>query len=422
MNAEIICVGTELLLGDILNTNARFLARELASLGISLLYQSVVGDNEQRLTAQLRLALERSELIILTGGLGPTKDDLTKEVCCRVMGAELEEDAQTVRDITAFFAARGRTMSENNLKQALLPKGGIKLNNPRGTAPGCVIEKDGRMLAMLPGPPREMQPMFTDELRPLLLKKSGGVIYSKEIRTFGIGESNMAQAVSDLLDSSNPTVAPYAKDGEALLRVTAFAENEAAAKAMCGEITETIKERLGGYIYTTEYSSLEETLLHLLLERGETVALAESCTGGLIAKRITDLPGSSAVFHCGVVSYANEIKEGLLGVKKETIEKYTEVSPECAAEMAEGVRRLSGADYGLSVTGISGPGGASEGKPVGLAYIGFARKDGTDVVRLVTGRQIDSRDYNRVSAASTALHTLLRYLKDGARPAPGKEG
>lgn len=422
MNAEIICVGTELLLGDILNTNARFLARELASLGISLLYQSVVGDNEQRLTAQLDLALERSELIILTGGLGPTKDDLTKEVCCRVMGVELAEDAETVRDITAFFAARGRTMSENNLKQALLPKGGIKLNNPRGTAPGCVIEKDGRMLAMLPGPPREMQPMFTDELRPLLLKKSGGVIYSKEVRTFGIGESNMAQAVSDLLDSANPTVAPYAKDGEALLRVTAFAADEATAEAMCGEVIGTIKERLGGYIYTTEYSSLEETLLHLLLERGETVALAESCTGGLIAKRLTDLPGSSAVFHCGVVSYANEIKEGLLGVRKETIERYTEVSPECAAEMAEGVRRLSGADYGLSVTGISGPGGASEGKPVGLAYIGFARKDGTDTVRLVTGRQTDSRDYNRVSAASTALHTLLRYLKDGAYPAPGKEG
>ena len=326
MNAEIICVGTELLLGDIVNTNAQFLARELASMGISVLHQSVVGDNAERLEAELRLAMRRSDLIVLTGGLGPTPDDITKEVCCAVTQTPLVRDVNIEEKIRSFFIARGRKMSDNNLKQADVPLGGIVLDNSCGTAPGSVIEKNGCIFALLPGPPREMKPMFENGLKPLLLEKSGGVIFSKEVRTFGLGESNMAQLVSDLLDGSNPTVAPYAKDGEALLRVTAFAKSEKIAEEMCDEVISEIRLRLGSYVYSTEYSSLEETLLHLLKQRGETVALAESCTGGLTAKRMTDTAGSSEVFHCGIVSYSNDIKMKLLGVKADTIEKYTVIS------------------------------------------------------------------------------------------------
>ncbi len=415
MNCEIICVGTELLLGDILNTNAQYLARELAALGIGVHHQQVVGDNPQRMRECMSRALNESDMIILSGGLGPTADDLTKEICCEVMGEELVLDEDILEGIRSFFVSRGRQMAENNKKQAYVPANGIVFRNANGTAPGCGIEKDGKIAIMLPGPPRELTLMFEKEVVPYLAKKTGGIILSKQVRTFGIGESNMAAAVEDLLDGENPTVAPYAKDGEALLRVTARAETEEKASAMCDEAIEKIRERIGEYIYGIDASSLEEKAVELLTAHGKKLALAESCTGGYIAKRITDIPGSSAVFEYGVVSYSNEVKINLLGVKPETIEKFTEVSEQTAAEMAEGVRRLSGADFALSVTGISGPGGGSEDKPVGLAYIGFAHEGGTTVKELRTGKKEDSRDYNRYVTASTALHTLIDYLnkKDG---------
>lgn len=417
MNCEIICVGTELLLGDILNTNAQYLARELAALGIGVHHQQVVGDNPQRMRECMSRALKESDMIILSGGLGPTADDLTKEICCEVMGERLVLDEDILEGIKSYFVSRGRQMADNNKKQAFVPENGIVFPNRNGTAPGCGIEKDGKIAIMLPGPPRELEPMFQKEVIPYLAKKTGGIILSKQVRTFGIGESNMAAAVEDLLDGENPTVAPYAKDGEALLRVTARADSEEKASAMCDETIEKIRERIGEYIYGIDAASLEEKAVELLLAHGKKLALAESCTGGYIAKRITDIPGSSAVFEYGIVSYSNEVKINLLGVKAETIEKYTEVSEQTAAEMAQGVRRLSGADFALSVTGISGPGGGSEDKPVGLAYIGFAHEGGTTVKELRTGKKENSRDYNRYVAASTALHMLVDYLngRDGER-------
>ncbi len=415
MNCEIICVGTELLLGDILNTNAQYLARELAALGIGVHHQQVVGDNPQRMRECMLRALNESDMIILSGGLGPTADDLTKEICCEVMGEKLVLDEDILEGIRSYFVSRGRQMADNNKKQAYVPENGIVFRNRNGTAPGCGIEKDGKLAIMLPGPPRELKAMFEKEVMPYLAKKTGGIILSKQVRTFGIGESNMASAVEDLLGGENPTVAPYAKDGEALLRVTARADSKEKALAMCDETIEIIRERIGEYIYGIDAASLEEKAVELLLAHGKKLALAESCTGGYIAKRITDISGSSAVFECGVVSYSNEVKINLLGVNPETIEKYTEVSEQTAAEMAEGVRRLSGADFALSVTGIAGPGGGSEDKPVGLSYIGFACEDGTTVKELRTGKKENSRDYNRYVTASTALYMLVDYLnrKDG---------
>ncbi len=410
MNCEIIGVGTELLLGDIVNTDAQYLARELAAMGIVIHYQEVVGDNPERMKACISAAVSRSDLVILTGGLGPTVDDLTKEISCEVMGAELVLDTDILEGIRSYFASKGITMPENNSKQAFVPKGGVVFKNRNGTAPGCAVEKNGKIVIMLPGPPRELKPMFENEVKPFLMKKTGGVILSKQVRTFGIGESDMAQRVADLLEGSNPTVAPYAKDGEALLRVTARAKSQEEATAMCDETIEKIKQRIGEFIYSTDSMNLEQTAVSLLKAQNKKIALAESCTGGYIAKRITDVSGSSEVFEYGIVSYSNEVKQKLLGVKTETLEKYTEVSAQAAAEMAQGVRALSGADIGISVTGIAGPGGGSEDKPVGLAYIGISHNGGTFVREIRTGKKEDSREYNRYVTASNALHMVIRYL------------
>lgn len=412
MNCEIIGVGTELLLGDIVNTDAQYLAQELASMGIVIHYQEVVGDNPERMRACISNAVSRSDLVILTGGLGPTADDLTKEISCEVMGAELVLDEDILEGIRNYFTSKGIVMPESNAKQAYVPKGGTVFANRNGTAPGCAIEKDGKTVIMLPGPPRELKPMFENEVKPFLAEKTGGVILSKQVRTFGIGESDMAQRVEELLDGENPTVAPYAKDGEALLRVTAKAETKEKAEQMCDKTIEKIREKIGGYIYSDQSLNLEQTAVKLLRENGKKIALAESCTGGYIAKRITDVPGSSEVFEYGIVSYSNEVKMKLLGVRSETIEQYTEVSEQTAAEMAEGVRRLSGADIGISVTGISGPGGGTEDKPVGLAYIGFSHQGGTYVREVRTGKKQDSREYNRYVTASNALYMVIQHFQE----------
>lgn len=412
MNCEIIGVGTELLLGDIVNTDAQYLAQELAAMGIVIHYQEVVGDNPERMRECISNAVSRSDLVILTGGLGPTADDLTKEISCEVMGAELVLDENILEGIKSFFRSKGIEMPETNAKQAYVPVGGTVFANRNGTAPGCAVEKNGKTVIMLPGPPRELKVMFEHEVKPYLAAKTGGVILSKQVRTFGIGESAMAQRVSDLLDGENPTVAPYAKDGEALLRVTAKAESKEKALVMCDETIEKIREKLGAYIYSTDSLNLEQTVVKLLSENGKKIALAESCTGGYIAKRITDVPGSSEVFEYGIVSYSNEVKQKLLGVKSETLEQYTEVSEQTAAEMAEGVRKLSGADIGISVTGISGPGGGTEDKPVGLAYIGFSHSGGTYVREVRTGRSLDSREYNRYVTASNALHMVIQHFHE----------
>lgn len=405
---ELISVGTEILLGDILNTDAQFLSIELAKLGISVIHQSTVGDNRERLLEQLNEAAKRSDIIILSGGLGPTPDDLTKEVCCEFFGKEMLLHEPTVEKIRNYFSAKGMEMTQNNLKQAMFPKDSVIFPNNNGTAPGMAIEKDGIHILVLPGPPRELKPMFKDSALPYLMRFSDKIIVSHNIRTFGIGESAMAEKVNDLFDSENPTVAPYAKDGEALLRVTAMAETKDEAEELCKPVISEICSRLGDYVYGLDYSCIEEAVVKMLKSRNLKVATAESCTGGLIAKRITDISGSSQIFECGIVSYANEIKHKVLSVSADDLEKYGAVSEPVAKQMAQGALRVSGADIAVSVTGIAGPESDSTNKPVGLIYIGLADKDNVWVKELRTSR--NDRSYNRYVSASNAFNMIRLYL------------
>lgn len=405
---ELISVGTEILLGDILNTDAQFLSIELAKLGISVIHQSTVGDNRERLLAQLKEAADRSDIIILSGGLGPTPDDLTKEVCCEFFGKKMFLHEPTVEKIKTYFSTKGMKMAQNNLKQAMLPKDCVIFPNDNGTAPGMAIEKDGVHILVLPGPPRELKPMFRNCAVPYLMQFSDRIIVSHNIRTFGIGESLMAERVNDLFDAENPTVAPYAKDGEALLRVTAMARTKEEAENLCKPIINEIKNRLDGFVYGVDYTCIEEAVIEKLKEKHMKVATAESCTGGLIAKRITDVPGASEVFDCGIISYANEIKHRVLGVSEDDLNKYGAVSEPVARQMAQGALKVSGADIAVSVTGIAGPDSDSTNKPVGLVYIGLADRDNVWVRELRTSRK--DRSYNRYVSASNALNMIRLYI------------
>lgn len=405
---ELISVGTEILLGDILNTDAQYLSIELAKLGISVIHQSTVGDNRERLLAQLDEAAKRSDIIILSGGLGPTPDDLTKEVCCEFFGKEMFLHEPTVEKIKKYFSSKGIEMAQNNLKQAMLPKDCVIFPNDNGTAPGMAIEKDGVHILVLPGPPRELKPMFQNCAVPYLMQFSDRIIVSHNIRTFGIGESSMAERVNDLFDAQNPTVAPYAKDGEALLRVTAMTKTKEDAESLCKPVIEEIKKRLDAYVYGVDYNCIEEAVVGMLKEHHLKVATAESCTGGLIAKRITDVPGASEVFECGIISYANGIKHKVLGVSEDDLNKYGAVSEPVAKQMAQGALKVSGADIAVSVTGIAGPDSDSTGKPVGLVYIGLADKENVWVREIRTSRR--DRSYNRYVSASNALDMIRLYI------------
>lgn len=405
---ELISVGTEILLGDILNTDAQFLSIELARLGISVIHQSTVGDNRERLLAQLKEAADRSDIIILSGGLGPTPDDLTKEVCCEFFGKKMFLHEPTVEKIKTYFSTKGMKMAQNNLKQAMLPKDCVIFPNDNGTAPGMAIEKDGVHILVLPGPPRELKPMFRNCAVPYLMQFSDRIIVSHNIRTFGIGESLMAERVNDLFDAENPTVAPYAKDGEALLRVTAMARTKEEAENLCKPVINEIKNRLDGFVYGVDYTCIEEAVIEKLKEKHMKVATAESCTGGLIAKRITDVPGASEIFDCGIISYANEIKHRVLGVSEDDLNKYGAVSEPVARQMARGALKVSGADIAVSVTGIAGPDSDSTKKPIGLVYIGLADRDNVWVRELRTSRK--DRSYNRYVSASNALNMIRLYI------------
>ncbi len=395
-------------MGDILNTDAQFLSIELARLGISVIHQSTVGDNRERLLAQLKEAADRSDIIILSGGLGPTPDDLTKEVCCEFFGKKMFLHEPTVEKIKTYFSTKGMKMAQNNLKQAMLPKDCVIFPNDNGTAPGMAIEKDGVHILVLPGPPRELKPMFRNCAVPYLMQFSDRIIVSHNIRTFGIGESLMAERVNDLFDAENPTVAPYAKDGEALLRVTAMARTKEEAENLCKPVINEIKNRLDGFVYGVDYTCIEEAVIEKLKEKHIKVATAESCTGGLIAKRITDVPGASEVFDCGIISYANEIKHRVLGVSEDDLKKYGAVSEPVARQMAQGALKVSGADIAVSVTGIAGPDSDSTNKPVGLVYIGLADRDNVWVRELRTSRK--DRSYNRYVSASNALNMIRLYI------------
>ncbi|MBO7148536.1 MAG: competence/damage-inducible protein A [Clostridia bacterium] len=405
--AEIVCVGTEILIGDIVNTNAAFISKKLAEMGISQYHQGVVGDNPERLTEALRTALERADLVITSGGLGPTYDDLTKETAARLMGRALHADEKSLAAIRAYFEKTGRVMTENNAKQALIPDGSTVFENMRGTAPGLCIEDfdGGKLLVMLPGPPRELEPMFSEQVMPYLMKFTDNVMLSRDINIFGMGESTVEEHLRELMqNSANPSLAPYVNTGEVRLRVTARAESLAECKKMCNEVIEKIyASPVGEYIYGVDTGSLEKALLLKLCEKKLTFASAESCTGGLIGKRMTDLAGASEVYFGSIISYANEVKENLLGVPHEVLEKHGAVSPETAAHMARGARERLGVDIAVSTTGIAGPGGGTDEKPVGLVYVGVSSRLGESVTKLniAPGRSV--RDYVRYLAASNAL-------------------
>lgn len=372
MVVELISVGTEILLGNIVNTNAAYLAEQCAGLGLSCYYQSVVGDNAERLTGVLRQALERSDIVILGGGLGPTQDDLTKEVAAKVLELNLVEDAHSKERIREYLESRGLTVTENNWKQALAPEGAIVVDNENGTAPGLILEKNGKRVILLPGPPNELRPMFEKSIYPYLNELQPGVIYSRTVKVCGVGESIAETMIRDLIDGqSNPTIATYAKTGEVHLRVTAKAENEKEARKLVKPVVKELKSRFGNSIYTTDTDvTLEKSIIDLLSANHLTVSTAESCTGGLVSARLINVPGASEVFKAGYISYSNKTKRKLIGVKRSSLEKYGAVSSVVAKEMAKGAALLSKADVTVSVTGIAGPDGGTAEKPVGLVYIG----------------------------------------------------
>ena len=409
MKAEIIAVGTELLLGQIVNTNARDLAAGLSDCGVIVYYQTVVGDNPGRLKDAIKDAYERVDLVILTGGLGPTKDDLTKEIIAQYFGKKLVLDQPSLDRIKGYFDRMGREMNETNEKQAYMPEGCIILENDCGTAPGLIVEEGEKIAILLPGPPKEMNPMFENKVKPWLSEKTGSTIKSRTLKMIDIGESNMAAAVSDLMDGENPTVAPYAKEGESELRITAMAKTEEEADKLIEPVAKEIYARLGEYIYGEDDTTLVEALVKKLIDKKLTISTAESCTGGLIASEITSVAGSSEIFGSGYVTYANSAKMKMLGVKDKTLADFGAVSQQTAKEMAEGARAASGADIAVSVTGIAGPGGGSAEKPVGLVYTALADDDGTIVKKL----NLDgSRDKVRGRTVKNVLKMVIQRIDE----------
>lgn len=409
MNAEIISVGTELLLGHTVNTDTAYVARELSTAGINLLYNCTVGDNPERLRRAVELALSRSDVLITTGGLGPTGDDLTKETVAAAAGKKLVLDRESLRRIEQYF--KGRALGETQKKQAMLPEGCTVFPNDCGTAPGCgFTTAAGRRIVMLPGPPSELIPMLKNYALPYLEADGHTAIVSRIVRVFGLGEGSVAERIEDLCASPNPTAATYAKEAEMFVRVTARAEDERKAAELCGPVVGELQKRLGSYVYGVDVESLEEAVVRELSKRRLTLATAESCTGGLIAKRITDVPGASEVFHMGCVTYANDVKTLLLGVPEQTLARYGAVSEQTAEAMARGIRERSGADYGIGVTGIAGPGGGTAEKPVGLVYLALCGPDGVRIRAMrPTGRR-KGRGYLRALAASNALDMVRRSV------------
>lgn len=408
MNAELIAVGTEILLGDIVNTDAQVISQGLSELGINVFYQTVVGDNPARLRHVVETARDRADIIITTGGLGPTLDDLTKETLATVFGKKMALHQPSLDRIKGFFQTIGREMTPNNEKQAWLPEGCTVFVNEWGTAPGCAFEAYGKHVLMLPGPPRECNPMWKECAMPYLYKLAGGCIASRNIRVFGLGESNMEAILHDMMEQSkNPTIAPYAKTSECFARVTAKADTPAECEKLLEPVVEKICGLLGDDVYGVDVDSLEQVVGDGLRQRGMTLAVAESCTGGLLSKRITDVPGCSDYYLGGVCSYANEVKMNLLGVKKETLDTLGAVSSEVAEQMAEGVAKALGADVGVGITGVAGPGGGTEEKPVGLVYISVWHK-GQHFTRKM--KAANGRDRIRMQAASTALDLIRRNI------------
>ena len=407
--AEILAVGTELLLGDTLNTNAQYLSKELAGLGISVYHHTVVGDNPNRLKQAFEDAFSRADIVITSGGLGPTKDDLTKETAAEFFGKTLVMDENALEHLISFFTRTGRVMTENNKKQAMLPDGATAIPNNNGTAPGCILTDGERTLIMLPGPPRELVPMFEDTVLPYLSKLTDGTYVSRILRLCGIGESTAEDMIKDLIEhQTNPTIAPYAKLNELTFRITASAKTRGEALELMEPVVNELYKRFGDNIYGEGNNlSLAEVVVTKLRSRVKTIAVAESCTGGLMASAIVDIPGSSEVFLEGVTSYSNEAKISRLKVSKDTLDSFGAVSGETACEMAKGIAVTAGADIGLAITGIAGPGGGTEDKPVGLVYIALAVNG---EVEFVEQRYTGNRQRIRGRAVMSALDKIRRTL------------
>lgn len=406
MRAEILCVGTELLMGQVLNTNTRYLAQGLAPAGIDVYYQLVVGDNPQRLKEAVQTSLSRSDILLLSGGLGPTEDDLTKETVAEAMGLTplvlVEEEWDKIVD---YFAKTGRIPSPNNKKQAMFPETGCTiLPNPKGTAPGCILEKEGKTAILMPGPPRELIPMFENYVFPWLLTKSDHRLYSRELRIFGMGEGEVEYTLLPLIDGqTNPTLATYAETGEVKLRITARCNTEEEGKAILAPYIEKVHALLGNLVYSDEGKTLPQCCHEKLIAQGKTLSCAESCTGGLLSSAFVDLPGSSAYFVEGDVTYAESAKMAALGVRPETLSQYTAVSKQCAREMAEGIRQKAHTDFALATTGYAGP----DGEEVGHVFVALASESGTQVKELhLTG----DRARIRHLATLHALDLLRRGL------------
>jgi len=412
-SAEIVTIGTEMLLGDLVDTNTAWISQHLAELGVAIYRHTTVGDNPERIVEALREASSRSTLVITTGGLGPTSDDLTNACLSTLTGREMVEYPEAREHVNEMFKRFGRKPTENNYKQALFPQGTELIPNPVGTAMGALVEWEGALFATLPGVPVEMKSMFEETLEPLIRARSDGSIISKTLHFAGIGESALAEKVQDFLDAEDPTVAPLAGQGRVRLRITTRANTEEEAQEKIRPVEREVIARLDDYFFGEDEETLEGAVARLLQERGATLALAESCTGGLLAKRLTDMPGSSAYFTEGLVTYSNEAKERLLGVPHALLLEHGAVSEPVARAMAEGARRISGADYGLSVTGIAGPDGGTEEKPVGLVFVGISYAEGTFAEKLDFTAWARSRDSIRERSTNRAFDLLRLRLEEG---------
>jgi nicotinamide-nucleotide amidase len=414
-SAEIITIGTEMLLGDLVDTNTAWLSSRLATLGVGVYRHTTVGDNRERIVGALGEAAARADLVISTGGLGPTSDDLTNECLAVVSGRGMVEYPEAREHVDEMFRKFGRKPTANNYKQALFPEGTELIPNPLGTAMGALLEVDGTLFATLPGVPSEMKRMFEDTLEPLIRARTDGSIISRTLWFAGIGESALAEQVQDFLDATDPTVAPLAGQGKVRLRITTRAATQEEAEEKIAPVEKEILSRLGDYYFGEDDETLESTVGRLLKGSGDTLGLAESCTGGLLAKRLTDIAGSSTYLKEGLVTYSNESKERLLGVPHELIMEHGAVSEPVAREMAERVRKLAGADYGLSVTGIAGPDGGTEEKPVGLVFVGLSDAEGTLVERLDLSAWARSREAIRERSANRAFDLLRLRIEERNR-------
>lgn len=409
MVAEILNVGTEILIGDILNTNSRYLSLKLSEIGFDVLWHTTVGDNEKRIQLAVETALKRSDVLVITGGLGPTKDDITKEVVAAALKKDLVEDLEVRKNIEKIFKNKKVDPTENNFKQSFVIKGATVFKNEQGTAPAIAVEEDGKVVVLLPGPPEELAAIFEKDLEKYLKKFSNFTIFSKNVHIYGLPESVVDEKVSDLLVKKNPTVGIYAKEGEVRLRVTAKAEDRKICEDMVDLVVDSIKNRIGKYIYGIDVLNMQNALVKTFIKKNKTLAVAESCTGGLISSKIVEISGSSKIFKLGAVCYSNEAKQKILNVKKSSLDRFGAVSSVVAKEMAFGARNACCADFGVATTGIAGPQGGSVKKPVGLVYVGISSRKETKAYKLLLSNgEKDERNKIRIRAALFVMDRIRR--------------